>query len=129
MFAVVAIGLLTIILSLFMIVNPSAWARGIISFENKTYFHAAEMMSRAAIGMALILFSDQTLHPRLISAAGYLLAGVAVALFLMGSRRHREFAVRSAGYIKIFRPAGFVSLVLGRPCKTLGTRMDAGFPG
>lgn len=113
MLAIAAIGLLTIVLSLVMIASPSAWSRGILAFEQKPWFHAAEVASRLGLGAVLVVFAGRTGHPGWIGALGWLLMAVGAGLFLMGETRHRAFARRSATFTRIFRPAGGVSLALG----------------
>jgi hypothetical protein len=113
MYMIAAIGLLTIALSLLMIASPGGWARGILLFAAKPYFHAAEILSRLVLGGTLVAFAGDTLHPRLMGAVGYVLVAVAVGLLCMGSRRHRAFAEKSASFDKVFRPAGFFSLAFG----------------
>ncbi len=113
MYPIAAIGLLTIILSVYMIVSPSGWSKGILAFSEKPYFHVFEIVSRFLLGVVLIVFSGETLHPRIFLYFGYLLFGVSVFLLIMGPTRHRAFAVKSAGLGKLFRPAGFFSLAIG----------------
>lgn len=113
MYGIAAFGLLVIVLSLLMIVSPAGWSRGILSFSGKPYFHAAEVVSRLLLGGILIFYAGQTTHPMFMAVVGYLFLGVGAGLLLAGAKRHRAFAVRSASFSRIFRPAGFVSLVFG----------------
>jgi protein-S-isoprenylcysteine O-methyltransferase Ste14 len=113
MLAVVAIGLLTVGLSVLMIASPAAMARGILAFEQKPYFHAAEVSSRLLLGSLLLVFASQTLHPRVIAGFGCVLLAAALGLLVLGARRHRAFAVRSATFTSVFRTAGFASLAFG----------------
>lgn len=110
---VAAIGLLTIVLSLMMIASPEGWSRGILAFERQPWFHVTEIATRLLLGTVLVAFADSTLYPRWAGALGWALIAVGAGLFLLGARRHRAFARRSATYTHIFRPAGFVSLALG----------------
>lgn len=113
MYVVAAIGLLTIALSLVMIATPGGWSSGILRFSRKPYFHAAEIASRLLIGGLLIHYAGETRHPTIMGMAGYLLVAVGVFLLLVGAARHRAFAEKSAKFIAVFRPAGFVSLAIG----------------
>lgn len=113
MYAIAAIGLLTIILSSIMIASPAAWSRGILTFAKKPYFHIAEILSRLSLGGLLLFFADSTLYPLFIKIVGGVFVFAGVFLILAGEKRHREFAVRSATFTKIFRPAGIVGLILG----------------
>ena len=113
MYVIAAIGCLTIALSLLMIAGPRGWSRGILLFAAKPYFHATEILSRLVLGGTLVAFAGETLHPRLMGALGYVLVAVAMGLFVMGSRRHRAFAEKSASFEKVFRPAGLFSLAFG----------------
>jgi hypothetical protein len=113
MYAIAAIGLLTMFLGVVMIVSPSAWGSGIRAFAQKSYFHLLEVSTRLLIGGALILFAGQTLHPALFAFAGYLLVAVGALLLLAGASRHRAFAVRSASFTAVFRPAGLVGFIAG----------------
>jgi hypothetical protein len=113
MYAVAAIGLLTIALSLMMIASPGGWSRGILHFSRKPYFHAAEIGSRLLMGGLLIHFAGETGHPTFMRVAGYLLVAVGVFLLVVGAARHRAFAEKSATFVPVFRPAGFASLAFG----------------
>ncbi len=113
MYAIAAIGLLTIILSLIMIARPEAWSRGILRFAQKPYFHIAEIVSRLALGAVLLYFGRSTAYPRFFMAMGGVFVLAVIILIVAGSRRHREFALRSATFTYIFRPAGFAALILG----------------
>ncbi len=113
MYVIAAIGLLTMILSIVMIVSPAAWSRGILSFSQKPYFHITEIASRLLLGALLIFFANATMHPLLFKIFGGVCLLAAIILIVMGSKRHCDFAVRSATFIKIFRPAGIVSFTFG----------------
>lgn len=113
MYLIAALGLLTIVLSLMMIVSPAGWAKGILTFSEQRYFHIFEIVSRLLLGVILIGFGGDTLHPRLWVVLGYVMFAVAVLLVVMGSKRHRAFAEKSSTFERIFRPAGFFSLAFG----------------
>lgn len=114
MYFISAFGLLMIILSIIMIVNPNYWSIGIVNFSKKTYFHWFEVFSRLIAGLVFIHYSETTLYPPLILSIGYLLLAVGLGLVIIGSVKHRRFAVWSAHQFKnTFRPAGFVSFILG----------------
>ena len=113
MYAIAAIGLLTIILSMIMIVSPAAWSRGILFFAEKPYFHIFEISSRLLLGCVLIFFAGETLCPLFIKIVGGIFIFAAVFLSIAGSRRHREFAVKAATFFKLFRPAGVAGVAFG----------------
>ncbi len=101
-------------LSAVMMISPNGWSNGIVSFSKKSYFHSFEIASRLIAGFIFVFFSEATLHPSLILGIGYVLIAVSVGLLLIGSVRHRKFAVWSATKFKnTFRPSGFVSFIFG----------------
>ncbi len=61
----------------------------------------------------MVWFAGGTLHPLVISIVGYAFLFAGVFLIIAGEKYHRGFAVKSATYTKIFRPAGFFSLAFG----------------
>lgn len=114
MYFITTFGLIMICLSIVMIVNPNYWSDGIVSFSNRSYFHWFEVISRLVAGVVFVLFNQSTLYPQLILSIGYLLIAVGIGLVIMGSDKHRKFAVWSAHNFKsTFRPAGVVSLIFG----------------
>jgi hypothetical protein len=114
MFLIAAFGLLLMVFSIMMVINPGGWSKGIISFSQKPYFHPFEIISRAAFGMIFIYYSKQTLYPNFILGMGYLLVAVGIGLLVIGSIRHRQFALWSATKFKrTFRPSGFFSFIFG----------------
>jgi hypothetical protein len=113
MYAIAAIGLLTMLLSVVMIASPDAWSRGIVRFADKPYFHAAEILIRLVLGGVLIAFASQTRHPTLILLLGVVFVTVGIGLVILGAGKHRAFAHRSATFRRVFRPAGFASLAFG----------------
>lgn len=113
MYVIAAIGLLIIILSTIMIVSPTAWSRGILSFAGKPYFHIFEIMSRLLLGGLLLFFAGETLYPVFIYIVGGVFLFAGAFLIVAGAGRHREFAVRSATFVKLFRPAGIAGLAFG----------------
>ena len=68
MFAVAAIGLLTVAPSMLTIVSPAAMSRAILAFGNKPCFHAAEIVVRRVPGAVLVACARQTLHPRAMAS-------------------------------------------------------------
>ncbi|MGQ0541388.1 MAG: hypothetical protein ACT4O9_06000 [Blastocatellia bacterium] len=113
MYAITAIGILTIVLSLIMIVSPTAWSRGILSFAEKPYFHIAEIVSRLLLGGVLLFFADSTLYPLFVRGVGSVFVFAGVFLIVAGEKRHCEFAARSATFLKLFRPAGVAGVSFG----------------
>ncbi|MFZ1700589.1 MAG: hypothetical protein WBO10_10635 [Pyrinomonadaceae bacterium] len=114
MYLIAAFGLLLMVISLLMIVDPAKFSRGIVGFSEKWYFHPFEIVSRFAFGVVFVIFSAQTGFPSLILAMGYMLILVSIGLLLTPPSRHRKFAVWSADKFGAwFRPLGFLSLVFG----------------
>jgi hypothetical protein len=97
-----------------MIISPNYWSNGIVDFSRKPYFHGFEIVSRLISGLVFVLYSQTTLYPKLVLVIGYLLIAVGLGLTILGSVKHRKFAVWSAHKFKsAFRPAGFSSLIFG----------------
>ena len=114
MFIVAFFGILMIILSGIMIVNPVYFADGIVKFSEKTWFHPFEIISRFVFGLGFVYFADETLFPKLIVAIGYLLILVSIGLLLAPPSKHREFARWSAQKFRNqFRFFGVGSLLFG----------------
>jgi hypothetical protein len=113
MIPIAAMGLLTVVLSLIMIVNPKGWARAILAFAAWRWFHLFEITSRLALGLVLLYFADQTLYPTVMWILGGLFLFAGVFLIFMGSKRHRGFADRVAEYVWLYRPAGVAGLGFG----------------
>ncbi len=113
-YAIAFFGILMILLSIVMVVDPDYWSDGIVKFSQTKYFHGFEIISRLGFGAIFIAFSSQTLYPAVIGGFGYLLVAVGGGLLIAGPSRHRLFAVWAANtFKKTFRRAGFVSIVLG----------------
>ena len=106
-------GLLTVLLSLIMIVNPKGWARGILAFAAWRWFHIFEITSRLALGLVLLYFADQTLYPTVMRVLGGLFVFAGVFLIFMGVKRHREFVGRVVDYVWLFRPTGIAAFCFG----------------
>jgi uncharacterized protein YjeT (DUF2065 family) len=107
-------GILMILLSVLMVINPDNWSNGILKFSQMTYFHEFEIVSRLSFGAVFVAFSEQTLYPGVMRFFGYLMVAVGLGLLIAGSSRHKQFAVWSARkFNKTFRPAGFASIVFG----------------
>jgi len=113
MYAIAAIGLGMMILSVVMIVSPSAWSRGMLAFSEKSYFHIFEIASRLLLGGVLWLFAGRTSYPMFFTVMAAMFVFAGVFLIFMGVERHRAFAVRAASYTRLFRSAGFASLAFG----------------
>jgi len=113
MLAIAAIGLLTIILATIMIVSPLAWSRGILAFAAKPYFHIFEITSRLMLGGVLFYFANATLFPLFIKIVAAIFVFAGIFLIVIGSKRHRAFAERSATFINVFRPAGIAGVIFG----------------
>lgn len=114
MYFIAAFGLLMIGLSVIMIVNPQYWSKGILEFSRKPYFHWFEVCSRIIVGAVFVRYSHEVLYEQLALGAGYILIVVGIGLMMIGSKKHRHFAVWSAKkFKKTFRPAGIASLIFG----------------
>lgn len=114
MYLIALFGVLMMLLSIVMMVNPDYWSRGIVKFSKVAYFHPFEILSRLIFGVVFITFAGQTLYPMLISVVGYILVIVGVGLLFTPPSKHRQFAVWSAQKFRpVFRPAGVVSFAFG----------------
>ena len=114
MYLIALFGALMALISVVMVANPGYWSRGIVRFSKVACFHPFEILSRLVFGIVLIRFSDQTLHPTLISVVGYILVAAGIGLSLTPPSKHRQFAVWSAQKFRpVFRPAGAVSFAFG----------------
>lgn len=114
MYFIAFFGLMLILLSLVMIINPEYWSKGIVKFSKKPWFHPFEIISRIGFGVVFVIFAKQTLYPKLILFLGYLLIAVGIGLLLTPPSKHKQFAVWSAyKFKKTFRPMGFGSLLFG----------------
>ena len=113
-YAIAFFGILMILLSGMMVLDPDKWSTGILKFSQMKYFHIFEIASRLLFGAIFITFSEQTLYPAVMGAFGYLMVAVGAGLLMAGPSRHKRFAVWSAKkFNKTFRPAGVVSTVAG----------------
>lgn len=113
MYAIIAVGLLTIGLSSIMLFNPGGFSRGLLSFAEKSWFHIFEIVTRITLGAVLIAFAASSSFPGLLFGLGCLFVLAGLILIVIGSRRHREFAVQSAGFGWLFRPAGVAGILFG----------------
>jgi hypothetical protein len=113
MYAIAAIGLTTIILSLIMIVRPERWASGMLTFAEMRYFHQFEFMSRFFLGAVILVFADSTSFPFFFKVMGGVFVLAGTILVFMGSQRHRKLAEKFSTFGKLFRYAGFASLAFG----------------
>ena len=114
MYAIAFFGILMILLSAVMAIDPDNWSSGILKFSRMKYFHEFEIVSRLFFGALFITFSEQTLYPAAMGAFGYLMVAVGFGLLVAGSSRHKQFAVWSAAkFNKVFRPAAIASTVFG----------------
>lgn len=107
-------GLLMVLLSVSMIVNPGRFARGIVTFSEMRFFHAFEIVSRIGFGVAALVGAGQTRFPAVMTVMGWVLVAVGVGLLLTPPSQHRRFAAWSAErFQRVFRPAGLLSLLFG----------------
>jgi len=96
MYAIAAVGLLTIFLSLIMLASPKRWSLGILTFAAKPYFHLAEILSRLFLGGVLVLFAGRTSYPLFIAIVG------GIFLFARGisHRRRSQTSPRVRGQVR-----------------------------
>ena len=113
MYAIAAMGLVAVLLSLLMMWDPAKWCRGMVAFSEKPWFHMFEITSRLALGGVLFYFADSTLHPNAIRVVGGLFLFAGVFLVFIGKERHKALAVRFAEYGRWFRFVGPFSIVFG----------------
>jgi hypothetical protein len=113
MYVIIVIGCLTIALSSIMLLNPKAWSEGLLSFAKKSWFHIFEIATRLALGAGFFVFGSTTKFPFVMFVLGGLATFAGLLLIVIGSRKHREFAVRSAGFDWLFRPAGVTGILFG----------------
>ena len=114
MYVVAIFGILMMLLSVVMIINPDAWANGIVKFSEKKWFHPFEIISRFVFGLLFVLFARQTPYPTLILIIGYLLIAVSIGLLFTPPSKHKQFAVWSAQKFRDkFRWFGFGSFLFG----------------
>jgi hypothetical protein len=114
LYAIALFGILMILLSVVMVIDPDYWSNGIVRFSEARYFHGFEIISRLGFGAIFIAFSEQTLYPAVIGTFGYLMIAVGIGLLIAGPSRHKQFALWSAKkFKKTFRPAGIVAVAFG----------------
>jgi hypothetical protein len=114
MWLIMLFGVLMMILSLLMIINPQAFSRGIVSFSKQSYFHAFEVLSRLFFGIAFVYYAPLSLAPTLNATLGYLMIFVVILILIIGADKHRKFALWSAKkFCPIFRFAGVFSAFFG----------------
>jgi uncharacterized membrane protein YjdF len=96
-----------------MAFKPVAFSNGIASFSQKSWFHAFEITSRIIFGILLILFAEQSSFANLLYFLGGILCFVGVFLLLIGSKRHKRFALLTSRIGEKFRPIGVVGQICG----------------
>ncbi|WP_160056029.1 hypothetical protein [Shewanella litoralis] len=97
-----------------MLLKPVAFADAIIVFSRKRYFHYFEILSRLAIGAALLLDAHNTAYPLVFEFIGNLLFIVAIVLVFMAEKHHKKFAVTAAKQcVSWFKPAGLAAIAFG----------------
>ncbi|NND45676.1 MAG: hypothetical protein HKN58_10155 [Xanthomonadales bacterium] len=114
MYFIAIFGMLMMVFSIAIIINPTAWAEAIVRFSQWRWFHPFEIVSRLAFGAAFLRWGSETAHPALMQVIGWVLLAVGLGLALTPPSQHRRFAAWSAGaFHKVFRPAGIGSLLFG----------------
>lgn len=111
MYFIASFGILMMLLSTIMVINPSYFSKGIISFSEKRYFHLFEICSRIITGIIFVIYSKETLYPSIFNAIGYILIVVGIGLSITPPKFHKEFAVWSANKFRNkFRLIGIISV-------------------
>lgn len=102
------------IFGFYMSIKPTQFSKGIIQFSEKSWFHLFEITTRFVLGGAFIAFSQQTNYPRVVFSLGIIFCIASVFLLLLGSKKHRQFAVFISEYLKNkFRYIGYFAIILG----------------
>ncbi|WP_445777521.1 hypothetical protein [Shewanella sp.] len=98
----------------FMLLKPAVFSHAIIQFSRKRYFHYVEIISRLAIGAALLLDAHNTAYPLAFEFIGNLLFIVAIFLVFITEKYHKKFAISAAKHgVNWFKPAGAIAIVFG----------------
>ena len=114
MLLIASFGVLMVFICTFMAASPTRFSQGIVLFSQQKWFHLFEVSSRAIAGVILILYSSSTLYPTVFNVMGYGLVSVAVGLVILGSKRHKEFALWAADTFEgKFRQIGIAAIPLG----------------
>ena len=101
-----------LIFGLMMFVKPHQFSEGIVSFSEQTWFHPFEILSRLTLGLLFLFLADTSPYSMLFNIIGGVLCFVAVLLLVMGAKRHKAFARKSATIGRNFRPIGVVAIVV-----------------
>jgi len=95
-FLVVALtGAYFMALSVVAIVAPSRASAFLMGFASSMTAHYAELLVRAAVGLAFISQAADAPFPASFTVFGWLLVATSFALFLVPWRWHRSFAQRT----------------------------------
>lgn len=121
MLLVIVFGLAMLSFGCVMTLKPLQFSAAIARFSAKPWFHQFEIFSRLLMGVLLLLIADTTSYPMTIAAIGGLLCLVSVLLMVIGSRRHRAFALLTSGIGKHFRWLGVIAIVCGAGLVYLAT--------
>ncbi|MGY8695103.1 MAG: hypothetical protein ACKVGW_13025 [Verrucomicrobiia bacterium] len=107
-------AVLLITCSLAMIVNPETWTIFWQKFSKKKHFHLVEILTRILFAAVFFGYGNQTKYPVVMNAMAILMIAAAVGLLVMGSSKHRKFAMNATEkHRNKFRAAGFASLAFG----------------
>ncbi len=111
---VVLAGLYFIALAAASLFSPASASRFLLGFANSALKHYAEMLSRIAVGAALILHAPGMLLSNAFSLFGWLLLVTTAGLLLVPWRWHHRVAKHVVPMaIRHITLVGLVSLVLG----------------
>ncbi len=114
MITIALFGIVIILCGAIMLGRPNIWILFWTRFSCKSYFHWTEICSRAVFAFIFLKFGNETRYPAVMEIMGYLMIIATIALLIMGSRKHRAFALKSMESLgPIFRPAGIVAILFG----------------
>lgn len=99
-------------IGIFVAVRPDQFAKFILIFISKSWFHTFEIWSRLVLGIVFIAFAALR-DSLLLLVIGLLCCFAAVFLIRMGPHKHRDFGVLLSKLGGKLRILGYVAIVLG----------------
>lgn len=96
-----------------MIEAPLQFSRGIALFSEKLWFHPFEIISRAIFGVLCLTFATNAPHSTLLYLIGGVLCFSSIFLVIIGSDRHKKFAILTSRIGNKFRVLGLVAVLCG----------------
>lgn len=95
-------------------INPRAFSQGIVNFSRQRYFHSFEVLSRLLSGVIFVIYAPLTSGHYANLVFGCLMLVSAIILLIIGTKKHREFALWSAKkFCPMFRISGVFSAFFG----------------